>query len=220
MTFLQNVLVQSYTNSLLRSFVCIYTFFFFRKILCIHDFVFLNSLIANAGNVQVDVKRAEKKETISAQISATSNSNAGSKIFVGGLRDNITKDHLINYFGRFGTITDAVVMSDRQTGKARGFGFVTFDSKEATDEVLKDRFHYLNGIRVETKNAEPRDRRRYQNGHSYESTDMANGGMYSPPHGLPYVVPYSYYLAYPCPYPFHHTPFGTIHYGFMWNQMD
>uniref|UniRef100_A0A804M4Q3 RRM domain-containing protein n=1 Tax=Zea mays TaxID=4577 RepID=A0A804M4Q3_MAIZE len=124
---------------------------------------------------RVDVKRAEKKETISAQISATSNSNAGSKIFVGGLRDNITKDHLINYFGRFGTITDAVVMSDRQTGKARGFGFVTFDSKEATDEVLKDRFHYLNGIRVETKNAEPRDRRRYQNGHSYESTDMANG---------------------------------------------
>eukprot|EP00267_Zea_mays_P032884 XP_008666879.2 heterogeneous nuclear ribonucleoprotein 1 [Zea mays] len=87
---------------------------------------------------RVDVKRAEKKETISAQISATSNSNAGSKIFVGGLRDNITKDHLINYFGRFGTITDAVVMSDRQTGKARGFGFVTFDSKEATDEVLKD----------------------------------------------------------------------------------
>lgn len=203
------------------TFICLYIYiFFFRKILCIHDFVFLHSLIANAGNVQVDVKRAEKKETISAQISATSNSNAGSKIFVGGLRDNITKDHLINYFGRFGTITDAVVMSDRQTGKARGFGFVTFDSKEATDEVLKDRFHYLNGIRVETKNAEPRDRRRYQNGHSYESTDMANGGMYSPPHGLPYVVPYSYYLAYPCPYPFHHTPFGTIHYGFMWNQMD
>jgi len=109
------------------------------------------------------VKRAEKKqETSSAQTSTTSNSNAGLKIFVGGFGDNIvTKDHLIDYFERFGTITDAVVISHRDTRKPKGFGFVTFDSKEATVKVLKDRFHYLNGIKVETKNAEPKDRRRH-----------------------------------------------------------
>jgi len=187
------------------------------------------------------VLRAEKKqETRSAQTSTTSNSNAGLKIFVGGFGDNVTKDHLIDYFERFGMITDAVVISHRDTRKPKGFGFVTFDSKEATVKVLKDRFHYLNGIKVETKNAEPRDRRRYQNGHHYyydsmdmvkggmysphsryyDSMDMANGGMYSL-HSLPYVPYYNGpYLAYPYPYPYHYTPYGIIDYGYMGNQMD
>jgi len=75
---------------------------------------------------------------------------------------------------------------------------------------------------VETKNAEPRDRRRYQNGHHYyyDSMDMANGGMYSL-HSLPYVPYYNGpYLAYPYPYPYHYTPSGIIDYGYMGNQMD
>lgn len=186
------------------------------------------------------MKRAEKKqETSSAQTSTTSNSNAGLKIFVGGFGDNIvTKDHLIDYFERFGTITDAVVISHRDTRKPKGFGFVTFDSKEATVKVLKDRFHYLNGIKVETKNAEPKDRRRHQNGHCYDSMDMVKGGMYSlhsryydsmdmakggmySPQRLPYVPYYNGpYLAYPYPYPYHYTPYGIIDYGYMGNQMD
>jgi len=67
------------------------------------------------------VLRAEKKqETRSAQTSTTSNSNAGLKIFVGGFGDNVTKDHLIDYFERFGTITDVVVISQRHK-KAKGF---------------------------------------------------------------------------------------------------
>jgi len=96
----------------------------------------------------------------------------------------------------------------------------------------------LNGIKVETKNAEPKDRRRYQNGHCYDSMDMVKGGMYSPHsryydsmdmanggmyslHSLPYVPYYNGpYLAYPYPYPYHYTPYGIIDYGYMGNQMD
>jgi len=182
------------------------------------------------------VKRAEKKqETRSAQTSTTSSSNGDLKVFVGGLGDNVTKDHLIDYFERFGTITDVVMISHRDTRKPRGFGFVTFDSKEATVKVLKDRFHYLNGIKVETKNAEPRYQRRYQNGHHYDSMNMVKGGMYSPhsryydsmdmakggmysPHTLLYVPYYNGpYLAYPYSYPYHYTP---MDYGYMGNQMD
>lgn len=32
------------------------------------------------------------------------------------------------FFGKYGTVLDATVMYDRNTGKSRGFGFVTFDS--------------------------------------------------------------------------------------------
>ncbi|OQU90925.1 hypothetical protein SORBI_3001G075800 [Sorghum bicolor] len=193
-------------------------------------------LIVDSYAYQVDVKRAEKKqETRSAQTSTTSSSNGDLKVFVGGLGDNVTKDHLIDYFERFGTITDVVMISHRDTRKPRGFGFVTFDSKEATVKVLKDRFHYLNGIKVETKNAEPRYQRRYQNGHHYDSMNMVKGGMYSPhsryydsmdmakggmysPHTLLYVPYYNGpYLAYPYSYPYHYTP---MDYGYMGNQMD
>lgn len=51
-------------------------------------------------------------------------------------------------------------MYDKITRKARGFGFVTLDSQEATDEVLKKSFHFLKGTKVETKNVEPRDQNR------------------------------------------------------------
>jgi RNA-binding protein Musashi len=88
--------------------------------------------------------------------STTYNHADSKKIFVGGLGDKITKDDLLSYFEKFGTITDAVVFYDKLTRKARGFGFVTFDSKEVVDKVLNKSFHDLNGIKVETKNAEPR----------------------------------------------------------------
>ena len=39
---------------------------------------------------------------------------------MGGFGDNVTKDHLIDYFERFGTITDVVVISQRHK-KAKGF---------------------------------------------------------------------------------------------------
>ena len=47
------------------------------------------------------------------------------KIFVGGLPYHTTDDSLRNYFAVFGDIEEAVVITDRQTGKSRGYGFVS-----------------------------------------------------------------------------------------------
>ena len=49
------------------------------------------------------------------------------KIFVGGLPYHTTDESLRNYFAVFGDIEEAVVITDRQTGKSRGYGFVSFD---------------------------------------------------------------------------------------------
>lgn len=47
------------------------------------------------------------------------------KIFVGGLPYHTTDDGLRQYFQQFGDIDEAVVITDRQTNKSRGYGFVS-----------------------------------------------------------------------------------------------
>ena len=49
-----------------------------------------------------------------------------SKLFVGGLSWGTSDETLRAAFEQFGEVTDAQVISDRETGRSRGFGFVTF----------------------------------------------------------------------------------------------
>lgn len=52
------------------------------------------------------------------------------KLFVGGLSWGTTDDGLREAFSRFGEIDEAKVITDRETGRSRGFGFVTFVEEE------------------------------------------------------------------------------------------
>lgn len=52
------------------------------------------------------------------------------KLFVGNLSYNITSDQLREKFSQFGTVVEAVVMSDKFTGRSKGFGFVTMGSAD------------------------------------------------------------------------------------------
>ncbi|KAI3778502.1 hypothetical protein L2E82_07853 [Cichorium intybus] len=79
------------------------------------------------------------------------------KIFVGGLPANITEDEFKVYFEKFGKITDVVVMHDNITRKPRGFGFITFDSKDSLEQVMQKSFHELCGKLVEVKRAVPKE---------------------------------------------------------------
>lgn len=58
------------------------------------------------------------------------------KIFVGGLSTETTEEEFKDYFSRFGPIKDAVVMFDRNTNRSRGFGFITFETEEATTDCV------------------------------------------------------------------------------------
>ncbi|XP_051516545.1 RNA-binding protein 38 [Myxocyprinus asiaticus] len=60
------------------------------------------------------------------------------KIFVGGLPYHTTDASLRKYFETFGDIDEAVVITDRQTGKSRGYGFVTMLDKSAAERACKD----------------------------------------------------------------------------------
>ncbi|CAF0919330.1 unnamed protein product [Brachionus calyciflorus] len=60
------------------------------------------------------------------------------KIFVGGLPYHTTDESLKAFFQRFGNIEEAVVILDRSTGKSRGYGFVTMETKEAAEAAVLD----------------------------------------------------------------------------------
>jgi cold-inducible RNA-binding protein len=58
------------------------------------------------------------------------------KLFVGGLSWDTDNAHLDAAFARFGTVREAKVITDRDTGRSRGFGFVTFDAPADAEAAL------------------------------------------------------------------------------------
>jgi RNA recognition motif-containing protein len=62
----------------------------------------------------------------------------GKKVFVGGLSFDTTDDELRNGFSRFGEITEAKVIMDRDTGRSRGFGFVSFSDDAAAQNAISE----------------------------------------------------------------------------------
>jgi RNA recognition motif-containing protein len=58
------------------------------------------------------------------------------KLFVGSLSWNTSDTELSDAFSRFGTVTEAKVITDRESGRSRGFGFVTFEDDAAADEAI------------------------------------------------------------------------------------
>lgn len=61
------------------------------------------------------------------------------KLFVGGLSWDTDTNGLRDAFEQYGEVSDAIVITDRDTGRSRGFGFVTFentnDAQHAMDEM-------------------------------------------------------------------------------------
>ena len=55
------------------------------------------------------------------------------KLFVGGLAWATTDDSLHQAFSQYGEVSEAKVIMDRETGRSRGFGFVTFDDGTQAD---------------------------------------------------------------------------------------
>ena len=58
------------------------------------------------------------------------------KLFVGSLSWDTTDDGLHEAFAQFGEISEAKVICDRDSGRSRGFGFVTFEDDEAADKAM------------------------------------------------------------------------------------
>ena len=58
------------------------------------------------------------------------------KLFVGSLSWDTTDEGLHEAFSSYGEINEATVVRDRDTGRSRGFGFVTFNDDDAADKAM------------------------------------------------------------------------------------
>ncbi|GAB4828475.1 RNA binding motif protein 24 [Ancistrocladus abbreviatus] len=70
------------------------------------------------------------------------------KVFVGGLAWETDSDTLRRYFEQFGEILEAVVITDKNTGRSKGYGFVTFRDPEAARRACADPTPIIDGRRA------------------------------------------------------------------------
>ena len=96
------------------------------------------------------------------------------KLFIGGLAFSTSNDRLREVFAEAGDVESATVVTDRDTGQSRGFGFVEMASAEAATEAVKK----LNGrevdgrtLRVEPANSPAAGARRSSGGGGFRSSN-------------------------------------------------
>ena len=69
------------------------------------------------------------------------------KLYVGNLSFNTTEGELRDTFGAHGSVVDAIVMTDRMSGRSRGFGFVTMSTPEEAEAAI----NALNGTNIDNR---------------------------------------------------------------------
>lgn len=96
-------------------------------------------------------------------------------IYVSNLSFNVQDEDLREFFTPYGEVTSAKVITDRETGKSRGFGFVEMSDDTASQKAISE----LNGATVENREinvseAKPKESRpsrdggkNFNNGNSY-----------------------------------------------------
>lgn len=79
------------------------------------------------------------------------------RLFVGSLPWTVSSEELRSLFETCGTVADAVVLTDRQTGKSKGFGFVEFtNDSEAVLAIEKYNGYDLKGRKIVVNEAAPK----------------------------------------------------------------
>ena len=98
-----------------------------------------------------------------------------SKLYVGNMSFKTSEDDLRHAFGQFGSVTDVYVANDRETGRPRGFAFVTF----STDSEAKLAAEKMNGVDLDGRaltvnEAKPKEA---MGGRSFSSPNRQSGAF-------------------------------------------
>ncbi|KAJ6851064.1 putative RNA-binding protein ARP1 [Iris pallida] len=154
------------------------------------------------------------------------------KVFVGGLAWETPTEELRAYFEQFGDILEAVIITDKNTGRSKGYGFVTFSEPDSARRSVAEPNPIIDGRRANCNIASlgrPRPslpRGRNQVGSIHQGPPQATGPQYSrlpaqmPPPHPPVVYPTPYgYMAYPSDYAYQQGVYNPQMASHYYNQM-
>ena len=87
------------------------------------------------------------------------------KIYVGNLSFNLQEDNLSGEFEKFGTVSSCKIITDRDSGRSKGFGFVEMSSaQEAQDAISSLDGKDLDGRNLKVNEAKPQENRERNSG--------------------------------------------------------
>jgi len=103
----------------------------------------------------------------------------GKKLYVGNLSYRVNSSDLEQLFSQYGSVESAEVITDRETGRSKGFGFVEMSTEaeaQAAIEALHD--HESEGRRLTVNEARPREPRSGGGGYGRGGGYGGGGGGY------------------------------------------
>ena len=86
------------------------------------------------------------------------------RIFVGNLSYQTTEEQLNELFSEVGPVESATIVTDRDTGRSRGFAFIEMDRDAAVQAIEKFNGVELNGRTINVNEARPRPERNFGGG--------------------------------------------------------
>ncbi len=82
------------------------------------------------------------------------------RIYVGNLPFSASEDEVRNLFGEYGAVNSVSLITDRETGRPRGFGFVEMENGEEADTAISNLHqHQMDGRSLNVNEARPRESR-------------------------------------------------------------
>ncbi|KAG2014218.1 polyadenylate-binding protein [Coprinopsis cinerea AmutBmut pab1-1] len=97
------------------------------------------------------------------------------KLFIGGLPGSVTSESMREFFSQFGKVIDSTVMLDRETGRSKGFGFISFEDTDVRPFLGFGNLE-IDGKLIDVKLAQPRYQRDNMNNEDGQNQDGYGGG--------------------------------------------